>query len=284
MMYGSLMTTQVSNTECDCTKFGPNYFLARTMTYTYSMYGGGWITKVFYEQTKPDSKLCCEGVNLQYESHAYTNPYQVATLEKIAAGNLLYWLQRVGRHDIPTCKIKSAVIRVLLALTYLELPEHFKISRIVRNLTFDSFGRKPIKQHVCFPGFVMACREAQGCSTSSFHDLRDDEEIEEIDNLSVRIRYVSVRFYDKVIFPRFPHASVPMTMAFPHENNAVDTISFGTELHPPVIHITNLVPLYEYLKKNRSYKCCEAHSQHAAQIEASDSYKQYQAETAESSM
>lgn len=259
-MPGSLMVTTVSPYDSNCRK-RPSYYISRNITYPYTQHGGGWISKTFYNEMNANSEVCCTDVSCHYERHEYTPPFNVGSLENIVICNLLYWLQQVGRHDITSCKIRSPLIRILQSLAEIDLPEHFKISQIVSHLKYIAHGRRTIKQHICFPDNV-SCMEFLDENTEPFSRMREEINCTQVTNVSVRIRYVCVRFGQMVLFPKHGHSSLPIGIMYPYENSSVDSISFGPELYPPFIRCGNLVRLYEYFKKNKSFKCCVTNFSH----------------------
>lgn len=263
-MHGSLTTTSICPYGDDCQKSRPNYYLARTLSYKYRLNGGGWVTKCYYNQMMPGGEVCAENVSSQYETHEYNPPYNVATLQSIAICNLLYWLQQVCLHDVGSCRIKSPIFRVLQALTEIDLPESFKILHIVSPLSLSVHGRRTMRQHICFPGFVMNCRNFTGDSTRAFYEKLEDLHISEIENFSVKVDNICVRFGKKVLFPKLANCTMPIGLQFPYQNSSVESIAFGAEINPPVFSYRNLVTLYEYFKDNKNFKCCDLNATHVS--------------------
>lgn len=233
----------------------PDFYMTNHVSYQLEMGGKVWITKGYFQPVNPYMDVCCQKVNCQYDEHAFTRPYNVATLESIAISNLLYWLQQVARHDHAYCKIKSPLIRILQALTHIDLPEHFKISKIVSHFKyFVSVENKSIKKHTCLTMF--GCREQEGSITQPVNSYS------KIKQTVVKINYVCVRFGDKVFLPRRDCPSVPVGVVFPYKNSSADIICFGNEQYPPMIAVNNLVPLYSYLKSSKTFKCCDTNFNH----------------------
>lgn len=251
---GSFSTTQVSNREHVCSKKGPFYYISSTNAYSFSLGEGGWVTRVFYQEVESDKSVCCRYVSCQYEDSNPRGPHFVASLQTIVTCNLLYWLQKVARHDM-SCSLKSPILRILLALTKINLPEHFKILQIVKQINFFSVGDSFISHHLCFEDSSKRCRLLDGDITNELSKIR--QKCDKIKSHAVRIPYVSVQFGEKLLIPSHTKAELPLSVQYPYSNYSSDTITFVSEMYPPDINVSDLVPLYKYLKKSKTFKCCE---------------------------
>lgn len=203
-------------------------------------------------------------------------PYNPNSLQVIIISWMYYFFKSFNRkaHDnYRMCSIKSVLIKFVMSLVSVPLPEHYKIEKILKCLHYriDERNFSNVGAHVCCTAPTTRyshpyCEYYSGRTTHTpeYDALaRNDQFL--IRKVKVFMYYSGIKFGTVVLNPT---TQWPLPPADKQMNRMVDSFEFtlGKGINLPEIRADNLVDLYMFFKHNmgysgrvgfKSFKCCD---------------------------